>query len=289
MIARPRLAIAPPLWPIFLAVIALVVMIGAQLAHAGADPSPVLSGAIPWQLWIVAGLAALAGFETVLKGLSMALHAIAPRTKTPIDDDLAKSVDELHDKIDLVRADLTELAGAIVPAAKAQPALATVRNPQAGMVGGGMLAGLGSLSVIALIVGLAVGHASGCTKAQLKADAVTAGRDLVNCTGQALGATPALDLATLVAVANAVATERAKCTPAGGSLSWSCVESDLVAEGPVLGGCAMVKLVTGVPAVVATARLATPDPTPDPGRAALERVRAKVAPGAMFHTAAGNI
>lgn len=51
---------------------------------------------------IALGLAALAGVETLLRGASMILHAIAPRTKTTFDDKLAEDVDEIHDKLDML-------------------------------------------------------------------------------------------------------------------------------------------------------------------------------------------
>lgn len=143
-----------------------------------------------------------------------------------------------------------------------------------------------ALLAVLLLGGLAVTQLS-CAKAKLTATTVatTAGHELVNCTGQAIGTTPALDLATLVAVANTVSAERSKCTPPGGSLSWPCVEADLIAEGKVLGGCTFVKLIASELAPGTTARMATGDR----GRAALEDFRARVAGGAIYHTGGGDI
>lgn len=53
---------------------------------------------------IAIGLAALAGVETLLRGASMILHAVAPRTKTTVDDRLAERVDLVHDKLDALLA-----------------------------------------------------------------------------------------------------------------------------------------------------------------------------------------
>lgn len=280
-----RSRIRDPLAPlaVMLVVAAGIVLLCTHLVHAApavaaATAPPSLLDAIPWQAWIVAGLAALAGLETLLKGLSMILHAIAPRTKTPIDDKLAASVDELHDKVDLARTDLAEIAGALVPAAKPAPAapipIAVVPK-------------IGILAVL-LLGALALPQVA-CTAAQVKAEATTAAHDLVNCTGQALGTTPKLDDATLVAVVIAAADEKAKCTPAGAKLDWQCVGKDLESEGKVLGGCALVKLLAGSPPPPAsTPGIAARMADDDPGRAALERFRAKVAGGATFHTSMGD-
>lgn len=133
-----------------------------------------------------------------------------------------------------------------------------------------------------------------CTKTELTAAETKAKAALVNCTAQQLGSTPGLDLATLVAVANVMAAERAKCTPtsgpSAGSLDWACVESDLVGEGKVIGGCALVKLVLGSSPAPTTAARTTAAATPmDPGRAALEDFRTRVAEGATYHTSAGDL
>lgn len=154
-----------------------------------------------------------------------------------------------------------------------------------GVAGAVKPSGAGALSVVAiLMLALAAPALTGC--ATVKSDAVAAEHAIVNCTAQQLGTTPGLDVATLVAIANVVATERAKCTPAGGSLDWHCALTDAIGEGKVLGGCSLVTLVTSTPrpatAVVAAA-------TVDPGRAALEDFRVRVAEGATFHTSSGDL
>lgn len=125
--------------------------------------------------------------------------------------------------------------------------------------------------------------ACGATSKSIEADAKAA---LVNCTAQQLGAAPGLNLATLVAIANTVAAERAKCmTPAG--LDWKCVETDLIAQGRVLGGCALVTMAT---AGVAPPRLAsslTSVAGPPPGAAELATY-CKSVPGTTYHLATGD-
>lgn len=145
---------------------------------------------------------------------------------------------------------------------------------------------IATLALVVLAVG-AAGSLTACTKTELGAAATSAEHAIVNCTGQALGTTPALNIETLVAIANTAAAERLKCTPPGGDLDWSCVEADAIREGEVIGGCALVQLIaSSIPA--ATARVAAAA-SPDPGRAALEDFRARVAGGATYHTVSGDI
>lgn len=141
-----------------------------------------------------------------------------------------------------------------------------------------------------LVLVMLIGGSSltACTKAELGAAATSAELALVNCTGQAIGTTPALDVATLVAVANVVAEERAKCTPPGGSLDWSCAETDAIAEGEVLGGCALAQLFASSSSAPPASARAAAVGRPDPGRAVLEDFRARFAGGATFHTSAGD-
>lgn len=58
----------------------------------------------------------IGGLGAILGGLSVVLHAIAPRTKTMVDDQLAADVDAAHDKLDEVLG----LLRGIVPASSAQ-------------------------------------------------------------------------------------------------------------------------------------------------------------------------
>lgn len=121
---------------------------------------------------------------------------------------------------------------------------------------------------------------------QIKGDATDVAAALVNCTAQPLGTTPALDLPTLVAVINLAAAERSKCTPDGGALDYQCVETDLLAEGRVIGGCAFLKLL-GTPTSGPQA-MAMEVGTLPPGTLQFEDFRSMVAKGARYHTATGD-
>lgn len=150
--------------------------------------------------------------------------------------------------------------------------------------GAGLLAAL----AIGALVAIGGGTLTACTKAQISAAATSAEHAVINCTGQELGTTPALDIDTLVAVAKLVASERAKCTPPGAAFDWQCAEDDALREGKVIGGCALVQLfASSSSALPPGARAAAAGP-PGPGRAALEDFRARAAGGATFHTATGD-
>lgn len=131
----------------------------------------------------------------------------------------------------------------------------------------------------------------GCTFmscSQLKTEGVDAKNAVVNCTAQELGTVPGLSLATLVAVANLVATEKNKCSPTGGALNWDCVYTDLIGDGEVLGGCVFAKLRSGVPTSTAISALSETTPTAPPGSSQFERFRATVANGAKYHLSDGD-
>lgn len=252
------------------------------IAHAATGdptPAPIVLG---WPEYVAIGLAALAGIRVVVDALLAFFRVEAPLTKTTLDDRIRDGLQGTHDKLDKIAAAVNGLVDARKPVGD----IKVTPGAQAGFVAPRLIAILTAIALVGA-AGLAL---AGCpTAGQV---ATTAGHDLVNCTGTAIGTTPALDVATLVAIANAVTNERAKCTPAGGSLSWSCVETDALAEGKVLGGCTLVELVAGAPAAAsgsgpgpAAARIASPDP----GRSALEDFRSRAAGGATYHTAAGDL
>src|SRR5262245_36203939 len=99
----------------------------------------------------------LGGLGAILGGASMILHAIAPRTKTPVDDQLAADVDSLHGKVDDVLGLLRGVApGGAAPSSSTStvaPIVAPARNPQSGRVA------LGVVLVAALPALMAVGIA----------------------------------------------------------------------------------------------------------------------------------
>jgi hypothetical protein len=154
---------------------------------------------------------------------------------------------------------------------------------------GGRAASLFALVCVGALLAGAGGALSACTatqRAELKQDAKHA---VINCTAQQLGTTPGLDLATLVAIANTVAAERAKCmTPNG--LDWQCVERDAIGQGVTVGGCALVQLVAAAASTTrpSSSGLVAGDPAPPPGHVELEQFRAQVTAGATFHTANGD-
>lgn len=246
------------------------------IAHAAAAPDPATTASpLGWPEYLGIGLAALAGIKTIVDVLLDGLRWLAPRTKTTIDDTALRDLRLVHDKLDA----LTQLVADIVPP-KMTIAVVPPRNSQAGV------SFLGCMVALTLAgVGVAV---IACTAAERQAAVTDAKGAVVNCTAQALGTTPGLDVATLVAIANTVAAERVKCTPAGGSLDWHCVEADLLGEGKVLGGCALVKLVetAAIAATPTGSALASSAPVP-PGRAELEDFRARVG-GGTWHTATGD-
>lgn len=130
----------------------------------------------------------------------------------------------------------------------------------------------------------------GCTLmscSQIKAEGVDAKNAIVNCTSQELGTVPGLTLPTLVAVANSIATEKAKCSPTG-ALNWDCVYADLIGEGEVLGGCTFAKLQAAVPTASAVSALSEATPTAPPGSVQFERFRKNVAGGAKYHLSDGD-
>lgn len=147
--------------------------------------------------------------------------------------------------------------------------------------------GAAPLGALALVLLLAGGTA--CTAAQRTEIKHGATASLVNCTAQAIGTTPGLDLATLVAVANTVATDRVKCMTSAG-IDWKCVEADAIGKGLTLGGCAFAELVAVAASAFTSAgdRLSATTPIL-PGRAELADFHARVAPGVTYHTATGDL
>lgn len=249
--------------PFALLAIAVLTPLGG-LAHA--DPvaaAPVVAPAsTDWT-----GLAALlgmllGGFATILGGVSVILHVIAPRTKTTIDNKVAAVVDEIRDDVGGAHDKLDQVLAIVKPAAK--------------------------VGLLALLLGtMAAPALTGCGSTT-KAAATTAEHAVVNCTGQAIGQTPGLDLDTLAAIARTVSVEKARCT-VNGALVWKCVEDDAILEGKVLGGCSLVEIIASVVTSSKAGAVAAAAPMPDPGHAALEDFRARVAGGAKFHTATGDI
>lgn len=270
---------------------AAVMLLFLQPAHADPLIAVTPNGLeLSWQAWLIAVAAAVGGALTILDKVLAWLKWLAPRTETTLDDrarDRLQVVDDVaHAKLD----NILMLVGGLIPATgvpvtasdkPAAPAL-TVVQPPPGSNGAALL-------VVMLLGAIAAPALSGCTKAQAGAAATSAEHAIVNCTGQAIGTTPALDLATLIAVASQVAEIKAACTT-GGSFDWSCAESAAIAKGKTIGGCALAQLLASPPASdkPATSSVAVAPAPPDPGRAAFEDFRARVAGGATFHTSSGD-
>lgn len=274
---------------------AAVMLLFLRPAHA--DPLIAVTPTglvVSWQLWMLAILAGAGGALKILDTVLVALKIIAPMTRTTVDDRMRDRVqvidDAAHAKLDTA----LQMLGALIPGAgagAAQPDRPTLtiapapRNTQAGR------SRLGVLTAIALIGAALAGLALiGCTAAQrAKADAR---RDVVNCTAQAIGTTPGLDLGTLAAVVNLAAAERAKCS-ASGQLDWQCVKHDLIAQGLVLGGCTLAAMVADAAKAFTSGadRLSATTPVL-PGRVELEQFRAAVAPPGVtltYRTGAGDL
>lgn len=258
------------------AVTAGVLVLFAAVARAATapDPTPTVLG-LPWEAWIAIGLGAFAGVRALVDLLLAFFKVEAPLTKTLIDDHFRDSLQRAHDKLD-------KLAGMVNGIANAtrQPGAVPIFP-----VPGGTAAML-----VVLLLGAAGGGLALSSCAATTAAGHAAKPAIVNCTAQDLGTAPALNLETLVAVANTVAAERAACMTAGG-LDWKCVERDAIGKGLVLGGCALAEMVAAAANALHPAGpgLVAGDPAPPPGRAELERFRAQVAGGATYHTAAGDL
>lgn len=75
------------------------------------DPASPADPGIPWQAWILVGLAALGGVEMLLRGARTLLGVIAPHTKTTVDDELRDLVGRMDDFVLEVR----DALGGLVP------------------------------------------------------------------------------------------------------------------------------------------------------------------------------
>lgn len=259
------------------------------LSPAHADPLIAVTPTgldLSWQAWLMVGLAAAGGALKILDVLIAGLRWLAPRTETTLDDRAADDLQLVHDKLDTV----VRIVGGFIPATgvpttvadpkPAAPPLAVVPPPGSS----------GAALLVVLLLGALAAPLTGCTKAQAGAAATSAEHAIVNCTGDAIGTTPALDLATLIAVASQVQEIKTACTT-GGAFDWSCAESAALAKGKTIGGCALAQLLGNPPATgkPATSSVAVAPGQPDPGRAAFEDFRARAAGGATFHTATGDL
>lgn len=274
---------------------AAAMLLFLQPAHA--DPLVTVTPTgleVSWQGWLMAFVVVLGSALSILDTVLAALKRIAPMTRTTLDDrarDVVQVVDDAaHAKLDK----LLSVVGGLIPAtgvptsASDKPALTLAPTPREKQIG---LARLGTVVALALVGAALAGLAlTGCTKAQVSGAATSAEHALVNCTGEAIGTTPALDFATLIAIAGQVGEIKAACTT-GGAFDWGCAERAALAKGKTIGGCALAQLFANPPATgkPATSSVAVAPGQPDPGRAAFEDFRARAAGGATFHMATGDL
>lgn len=95
---------------LMLAIVTAVMLLYSRFAHAGVDPVAI-GTSIDWMgVAVVIGLV-LGGLGVILGGLSTVLHAIAPRTKTTLDDRAANGVDALRAEV----ATLSGLLRSLIP------------------------------------------------------------------------------------------------------------------------------------------------------------------------------
>lgn len=107
------------------------------------------------------GAVLIGGIGGILGGVSIVLHAIAPRTKTVVDDELAAGVDAAHDKLD----EALGLLRMVVPASSAPSSTTSTvaspaRNPQSGRVTLGVLLAAALPVLIAVGIGMCIGACS---------------------------------------------------------------------------------------------------------------------------------
>lgn len=93
----------------------------ARCAHAAAPTDVPAPTVIPWEAWVVAGLAALAGLETALKGLGVLVRALSRLTKTTVDDHIADGIEAADAKVVEALGILRGLRGAAPVATSRTP------------------------------------------------------------------------------------------------------------------------------------------------------------------------
>ena len=219
-----------------------------------ATPPPAASSGLD-VIGVFAVLGAVLGsVSLMLAGASVAMHFIKNHTSN-------KTVATVTDDIDKIRAEVSrgiDLIGIKTVA----PTLSVAPSPKAPQAGRVMLSIVAVLALTGLVVTAALGTA-GCSGVKAAETAV------IDCTKASQPAIESLilEFRTLLQ---------------GDAPNWSAVESRAIAAGETIGGCALAELIAGM-AKPAIAR------SVDPGRATLEDFRSRVAGGATFHTATGDL
>jgi len=246
------------------------VMETAPPTGVGPDQDP--TGGIPWQAWLAIGLAGLSGIETVLRGMRAALAAIAPHTKTTIDDRARDLVGKLDDD---ALALLRTLLG-MVPASSTATSSRTTSEPLDEAKAAEVLPSIsgptdlpcifvipGSGALLALILAAGITLQPAC--ATIKAVPPVAGHAIVDC-----AKVDALPILTLVAQLGIQAALQVLDL---GKIAWPDIEATAWAEGKVVGGCAADRFVAAMSKAPVTPGLLATGPAP--GEAMLARLSAR--------------
>lgn len=202
-----------------------------RIAHAGvgaADPSP---PGIDWTFWSMLAIA-------VGTGLSLVLHAVAPRTKTTIDDRFRDDLDEI----------LAFVRGSTIPGKPLAPPA-----PPPGSGTAAMLVAV----LFSVAVGVGVGVMPSCTASQARQAAAAGVVAMLECEDGHLDAQALAD-------AKVFAAAEVEHWLAGGvAPSPSALLTDLAPIKSDLGRCAIAA------AMAAATALVTPAPAPGVAIAAL--------------------
>lgn len=239
-----------------------------MIGIARADTEPVSVAVMPATAPVVAPMVdspmstvalVLAAVAAVLGGLSMALHIIAPRTKTTLDDRVLTKIDDF----------LSLMRGVALPVVTTTDPLGnttTVKLKESGRVSLGVIiiTAVAAMLVLPLIGCDTLGNAPGAAK-----DAV------IDCAKA--------DVAAITVLVSELGADAVTTAIGTGQADWHKLEQDAIAQGKVIGGCALAQFVAALGKSSASSPapqgfVAMPAPADD-GRAALERFRSAVGGG----------
>lgn len=244
---------------------------GSVVVPTPVTPTPVIAPVTSGDS-VIALVALIVGIVSAVgMGISNALHIIAPRTKTTWDDRALAKLDEALSLLRLLpmppsQAELAAKA-AIQEAFDTKTAI-TAKLPQSGRIriGTMVIVAVGALLAMPLLGCNTLSSAPGAAK-----DAV------VDCTKA--------DAAAIGALVSEIGANAVTTALGTGKADWSKLEAAALAQGKVIGGCALAEFVAAIskvapaqPAATARTFVATTSPATD-ARAALERFRAQVGGG----------
>lgn len=244
---------------ILAAILSSLYWLGVRVAHADAATTataatPASSGLDVVAIFAVLGTV-LGGLSLLLSGASVVLHAIAAKTTNKVDDAVA-------DGIDKFRTEVVRVLGILGVKEPTDTTLREAANPQPKAPESGRV-------LLPVIITLAMGGVIGT--AAMGCDGLkSAGAAVIDCTKANQPAIEALIL-------------EFRPLLQGDAPNWSAVESKAIAAGEVIGGCALVQVVTEVSGKRSALAAS------NAGKATLEDFRAKYANGATFRTAGGDM